>query len=323
LRQALDQLRNNSGGITRLLGVAPARHARHFLEQMGIFAYARLGEDTLEAGTQFFQKLRGRLDERLTDLGFCRQRLRHLQQALAEPADPAFDPSRMDHSPARSPIPGDAFGNVFQGASTVRVVLPSGATHLDQAAQQFLESLSANDYYKLDEAIQAIVLAPLGGLQPVCQKTSDLARIMAAPLIDQTAAFLSERLPGTDVAEAEMSSAAVKGKSVAEHIVKFFEKAAPMREAKGADQTAYLLHPPSGASHTFSIEAQRVIPDLNVVPGSSPTDLTFCREQGFFTQDELQALMPLCSAAYRELVTTQVQSPHSRFDVPEWIPLDS
>ena len=313
LRLALETCRLGAGSLSRFLGGGAGRHLRAFLDQLRVFAYARLAEDTLDAGTQFFQKLRGRIDERLNDLGFCRQRLRHLQQFLAEPADPALDPRRLEHSPGRSPLPGDSFGSIFQGASTVRVVLPDGATNLEQAAFNFVTQLPSECYYKLDEAIQAIVLAPLGGLQSICQKNSDLARLLAAPLIDQTAAFLSDLLPITDVAQAEMSTVAQGGAALAEEIECEYRQAAPLLASRnGRHQVAYLLHPAGAAGAAFATEAARLIPELQLVPGSSQTDLTFCREQGFLTHGDLQPLLTLCGPAYADVAATAAQSPHAQ-----------
>ncbi|MFL5341930.1 MAG: hypothetical protein ACJ8F7_17425 [Gemmataceae bacterium] len=322
LRDALETCRLGAGGLSRWLGVGPVRHLRTFLDQLRVFAYARLAEDTLDAGTQFFHKLRGRIDERLNDLGFCRQRLRHLQQSLAEPADPSFDAGRLEYSPGRSPLPGDSFGNIFQGTTTVRIVLPDGATNLEQAAFNFVAELQPEHYRKLDEAIQAIVLAPLGGLQPICQKNSDLARLLAAPLIDQTAAYLSDLLPITDVAQAE-ATGTKDGRPLAEQIEHEFRRAEPLLRGRGGrHQVAYLLHPAGEAGAAFAAEAARVLPDLQLVPGSMQSDLTFCREQGFLQHGELQPLLTLCRQAYADAAGTPSQSPHARFDVPEWLPLE-
>ena len=323
LALALESCRLGTGGLSRLFGVGPVRNVRTFLDQLRVFAYARLAEDTLDAGAQFFHKLRGRLDERLNDLGFCRQRLRHLQQALAEPADPAVDSRRLEYGPDRSPLPGDSFGSIFQSASTVRIVLPEGAMTLEQAALNFVAQLQSSHYQKLDEAIQAIVLAPLGGLQQICQKNSDLARLLAGPLIDQTAAFLSDHLHETDVAQVEASAEARDGQSLAEQIHWEYDQAEPLiRSKSGRQQSAYLLHPPSDAGENFAREALRQFPDLQLVPSGSQTDLTICREQGFLNYDELQPLLSLCREAYYNATAAAPISPHARFDVTEWLPLE-
>ena len=88
------------------------------------------------------------------------------------------------------------------------------------------------------------------------------------------------------------------------------------------NQNAYLLHPPGDASQQFAVEALKILPNLSTVPSASPTDLTFCREQGFLSHEELRNLLPLCQSAYWELNVSPAQSPHARFDVSEWMPLN-
>lgn len=322
LKLAIDACRGGASGLSRLFGGGAQRSVRNLLEELRVFAYARLAEDTLEAGVQFFQKLRGRLEDRLNDLGFCRQRLRHLQQALGEPPDAAHDSGRSEKNGSESSLPGDSFGTLFQGASTVHVVLPEGAGTLEQAALQCVMQVQPEDYLRLDEAVQTLVLAPLGGLQLICQKNSDLSRILAGPLVDQTAAFLSDLLPISDVAEAEISAAAKKGHTLGGQIQRIYREASPMVQPRGPRyQSAYLLHPASAASEEFAAEARKIVPDLETVPGYSQTDLTFCREQGYLAPVDLQPLLAACHSAYDEIAASAAASPHARFDVAEWVPL--
>lgn len=323
LRAAIEQCRGGSG-LARLFSGGGHRSLQHFLDQLKVFAYTRLGEDTLEAGVQFFQKLRGRLEERLGDLGFCRHRLRHLQEALAEPQQIAFDSQHSDHSPMDSPFGGDVFGSIVQGNATVHVVLPDGATTLEQAAHECVVQFGPDEYRRLDEAIQSLVLAPLGGLQLICQKNSDLDRLLSMPLIDQTTAFLGELLPMADVVEAEVSTAHRKKRSLAEQIQSFYRHAAPSISAVGdSDQKTYLLYPESTAGQQYVDAATVAIPDVQLVQGTNLVDLTICREQGYLLHSDLQPVLSLCRNAYVEHVVSPPQSPHSRFDLQEWLPLEA
>jgi hypothetical protein len=229
----------------------------------------------------------------------------------------------MEPAAARSPLPQDSFGNIFRACSTIRVVLPDRTGNLEEAAREFVLSLQEDDYQRLDEALQTLVLAPLGGLQPICEKHGDLGRFLTAPLIDQTAAFLSELLPITDVAQAELSAAAHSGRGLNEHLQKIIGRAAPLAITEGfGPAVTYLLHPGSEASQQVAGEAQRILPELQLLAGSSSHDLTFCREQGCLTHSQLENHLPLCRIAYRQITHNPAQSPHARFDVPEWQPLE-
>ncbi len=252
-------------------------------------------------------------------MGFCRQRLRHLQQEMAEPPDPS-------NSPAAQRLGGtieDSYTGIFQGSSTVRVVLPEGAGTLEEAAHHFVCQLTPEMMTRLDEAIHTLVLSPLGGLKQICQKSGDLSRILASPMIDQTAAFLGDQLPTADVIQAEVSTAEYKGQPLSFHIQKFYRKAAPLLSARsGRAQITFLLHPNTESGRDFLVEAQKVLHDLELVPGSSPTDLSFCREQGYLSPADLEPLLSLCRQAYRRVAQAAADSPHARFDLQEWLPLD-
>ncbi len=47
-----------------------------------------------------------------------------------------------------------------------------------------------------------------------------------------------------------------------------------------------------------------------------------CREQGKLNLDDVQALMNPCRKAYEEAAIMPQLSPHSRFDIMDWLPLD-
>jgi hypothetical protein len=236
---------------------------------------------------------------------------------MAAPADASFDP-------ARGVWADDPMGNVLNSSSTIRVVLPDGLTDMEAAAKRFIQHLTPEMHRKLDDAIQTLVFAPLGGLQMVCSKNSDLSRLLARPLVDQTAAFLADHLPAADVAEVELSAAAAKGKPLEYHIQKFYHRAAPLVQAPhGRDQTTYLLHPASPASLQITAAASHVLSEVELVPGTGPTDLTLLREQGFLMPSELASLLSLCQSAYGELAHAPAVSPHARFDVQEWLPLQT
>ena len=61
---------------------------------------------------------------------------------------------------------------------------------------------------------------------------------------------------------------------------------------------------------------------LPVPVQGSATDLMFCREHGCLRPDELTALLGLCLPAYYAALASPHSSPHARFDVTEWMPLN-
>src|SRR5439155_15897967 len=129
-----------------------------------------LAEDSSAAVLQFFAALRGKLADRMRDLGFCRQRLRGLQDLLQAPADtsepdadnvtdtmtftrtpgvPTFGPGAAawgaQASPALAQTPllsAEAYWETIRASATNRVVLPDGEHDLEKAAREFLGTLT-------------------------------------------------------------------------------------------------------------------------------------------------------------------------------------
>jgi hypothetical protein len=122
LDAALEGCINGAGGWS-WFGSRSRRLLRVFVDHLAAFARQCLAEDTQSAVQHFFAGLRGRLNDRLRDLTFCRQRLRHMQESRPAPtrwtrpstrtwatpspsrAAPATAPSRPGASPPRSSAP--------------------------------------------------------------------------------------------------------------------------------------------------------------------------------------------------------------------------
>jgi hypothetical protein len=313
-----------SGGGFSLFGGRTQRAVRYYLDQVSAFVQQRLHEDIADAGGQFFHKLRGRLEERLRDLSFCRQRLAHLLQTLTAPMnqlDRLNSVSDWSHSPSPLPL-ADPMNEALHGSTTLQIVLPNGSTDLEQCALSFVQHLKPEHWTRLDQVLQALVMAPLGGLFLVCQKSSDLSRHLAGPLVDQAAAFLGELLPITDVAHVELTRLPI-GASIADKIRGYLPLAKPVLSAadeKGLD--TYLLVPNSDAGKNLAVQAQEAITGLQIITGTEPSHLMICREQSFIRRADLKGVLEACRAAYDDIAHTPSTSPHSRFDILEWTPIE-
>jgi hypothetical protein len=337
LQGALASCIAGTGGFS-FFGARSRRLLRVFVDHLAAFARQCLSEDLSGAVRQFFQLLHGRLTERLRDLTFCRQRLRHLQELLDMPlpdADAYNDARPSDDSTfGPSPIPSpEAFWEAIQQSTTTRVVLPSGETELESAAQRFLTTLTAEQWQNLDQVLQDQVLAPLGGLQHALVSGSELMRSLGEPLVNQTATVLGELLPITDVAQAIMQSEDAKtgdagqarkpGSTLpgtfcldaAAPLVRT-DPQVPTTRGRGDKPPAatldFLLIPASEAGKRYGEEAKRIAPQLHLVMVPGQADLMFCREQSFLNVEDIQRLLAPCRGAYEESAVTPPASPLSR-----------
>jgi eukaryotic-like serine/threonine-protein kinase len=312
-----------------LFGNKARRVLRAFLDAVVAFARQRVAEETTAAGVQFFARLRGGLEDRLRELSFCRQRLRNLQEGLEASPDEAEAITTghfgLDVTPgATTPVPStEAYWDMIRQSDTVRVVLPDGETDLERGATRFVEQLTRENIRHLDQAIQERVLTPLGGLHHICTGSGDLLRSVVGPLIEGAAEALAELLPATDVAQVEFSAAAADKVDIRDRTLSHFANAAPMVAAKDdANQQAYLLLPASDAGKELGDLAKDAVPTMHLVRVGGQWDLMFCREQGYLNQEDLLRLLNHCRPAYRELSAVPGLSPHARFDITDWVPID-
>jgi hypothetical protein len=309
-------------------GKGARRLLRNYLDCMAAFARQRLAEELATSGIQFFALLHGRLEERQREISFCRQRLRHLQEALEAPSDDetlsGTGRFSIETTPGTTPTPSaESFWETIRESDTVRVVLPEGETDLERAASRFLTDLTADQWGQIDQALQERVLTPLGGLHHICVSSGDLLRSLAGPLTNNAGDCLGSLLPVTDVAEVEFSAAAGQKSDIRARSLTHFACAMPLMAGKDeSKQQHYLLLPVSEAGKNLGDEAKQAVPTLHLVRVPGQADLMFCREQGNLTPEDLQRLLKNCRNAYKDLSALPAQSPHARFDITDWVPLD-
>jgi serine/threonine protein kinase len=319
VESALESCIDSAGGFS-LFGNKNRRLLRVFMDHLSAFARQALTEELATAVQHFVAALQGRLGERLRDVTFCRQRLRHLQTSLELIAAEGDEPEPgqgLELSP-NSPLPStESFWEAIRQSATTRVILPEGEKDLERAATRFMNGLSATHWNQLDQALQEFVLGPLGGLHRACAGSSDLMRSLAVPLLEQASAFLGALLPVTDVAQVEISLGAI-----GEHAQSYHASAQPMLAMRsGGGQRGFLLTPAGEMGKAYSDAASQSLPDVRVVRVSGQSDLMFCREQAPLSFDDLDRVLRPCRKAYEELSTVPQVSPHARFDILDWAPL--
>ncbi len=348
LQSALEACIHGSSGFSWFGGRA-RRLLRVFMDHLAAFARQCLADDLASAVLQFFGSLRGRLNDRLRDMTFVRQRLRHLQEVLegvqaSEEPDAA---SGVDLSPSpNSLVSPESYWESIRESTTARVVLPGRMEDLNQAAVAFLATLNADHWVQLDQTLQDQVLAQCGGLFKTCLGSIDLQRNLVPALLNHSITLLGTLLPVTDVAEVELTVTESDEGNLGARIRSYHEQAAPIMGAvpvacaagqpavrqtlgKGAEpprtpsnQHSFLLVPGSNSGKSYATEAQRVLEGLHVVNVPAQADLMFCRELDHLRREDVERLFQACRAAYEEAVTLPSTSPHSRFDFTDWAPLD-
>jgi serine/threonine protein kinase len=373
LQAALENCIEGTGGFS-WFGGKSRRLLRVFVDHLAAFARQCLAEDTLSGVQQFYGFLQGRLSERLRDLTFCRQRLRHMQEELATtagetgsgalhiPLDEWTGAAALNGGMEYSPTPvlsTESFWDSIRESATARVVLPDHAKDLEAAARRFLETLTAEQWTQLDQVIQDQVLAGREGLQKALLSTTDLVRHLMTPLITHAVGCLSNHLPITDVAQVEFSAEnhvapnELASADLSTRIQKYYRLAAPslrsMRSKRRSgvhqvvavggpalDETptprldaapaerdhGFLLVPASDAGKQYGEQAQGMLSNVQLVNVPGQADLMFCREQEELRLEDLERILHASRQAYEESVHVAQSSPHARFDIQDWMPID-
>lgn len=314
----------------------------YFMEKLSAFARQRLQEEQVGAIEHFFVAMLGQLNDQRRDLGFCRQRLRHLQENLevmhvdAEEELSATRPG-AEYTVTHSPVPStEAYWEAIRQSHTARVVLPDGEKELERASIKLLHRLAPGDWVQLDKDLQQRVLEPMGGLHRACVNSGDLTRTLAVPLIDETVSLLGSYLPIMDVAQILGSEFGFtfddhgggaqyipEADELAKQMREYLDRAAPLLgQSEKDNQQSYLLMPASPAGRVLSNAVEAALPHLKHVSVPGQSDLMICRDQGPLTIRDLTRMLKRCGQAYEHLAAVPQSSPHARFDLLDWMPLD-
>jgi hypothetical protein len=243
----------------------------------------------------------------------------------------------------------ESYWDSIRESATNRVVLPEGEKSLESAAKHFLARLTAEHWIQLDHRIGDELLSARGGLLKMCLDSADLARFFASPLVNLAADSLTQHLPITDVAQVEQS----RGEGLKSRVQSYYGSAKPLLQPesntpavtqksgvrqvvrvggdspvrspsplRGEVQLSLLLVPASESGKRFGEMAHEVYPEMTLVTVPGQADLMFCREQAMLRLEDLEPILRGCRNPYHEACLTPQNSPHSRFDLIDWSPLD-
>jgi hypothetical protein len=316
------------GSFLLFAGNRIRRLLRSFLERLTAYARQRLAEESVRSVQYFYTALLGRLNDLQRDLSFCRQRLRHVQENIMVPfaASAKIIGSTFELDLRGMPASGVSSSQLLGEAARIlasRIVLPEGAKDLEVAADQFLQQLTPEHWYQLDQYLQEHILTPLRGLHQICITSSDLTRALGGPLLEGAAEYFAQLLPLTDVCEVEIAAAGKLHLDLPAQARAYHQLAVPSVTARHHEhEQAFALLPNSDAGKQMGEVIRQSLDHLNVVRVANQTDLLFCREQAEVGLEELQELLEPCKAAYLHAVTSPLTTPHARCDLLDWIPLD-
>jgi hypothetical protein len=206
--------------------------------------------------------------------------------------------------------------------NTVRVVLPAAGNQVDTAADNLLTRLTPDHLARLQQVLHEAILAPYGGLAECCKSRSDLMRHLGGPLIDQATAFLGDMEPPADVADVELTATADSPEEASRLVADAVRSASQVVGGPDDEGRTFVMVPDSLRGHEYASLVKRVVSNAVAVPvEQAGQDLLYCRERNWYRPADLWALFGGGYDAYVRYCKTVDSSPHSRFDVTNWMPI--
>ena len=317
VREAFDNCLQ--GGGFRLFGSRTLRNLRALLTELAEYGKAKVNEQLLAATARLYRVVYTGLEEKLRNTTFYRQRIAHLESILV-PASTRSQhgshPGLLPPSPSSAPLASTS------STGTDQVLLPFGENDIEWAAARFTLNITGEQWTRLEEVLQSLVLAPLGGLHALCQKAGDQMGQLAGPLIDQTAAFLDQILEVADISEGAFITSG-KRADLLSLVRKCCDRARPFVAGDHNYELGFIIIPDTSAGHELAAEARLALPTMKILQAAGQTSgIMVCREQGHLATNDLSEMLGHCQEAYSELAARVSTSPHSRFDILEWMPLN-
>ncbi len=320
---ALKQCQIENTGF-KLFGNQSAKQLKALLIKIKQFIDIRFEEDLINAAGRFYRKVALKLEDQLRNVLVARDQLDAMLKSLSNPTH--NDPGSRFGFPnfvGTNDYPEESVQASFQLSNTMRMVLPNGDDQIDHASAELLKTVPEDRLQQLFLMLDKLIIEPRGGLVDLCKTNSDLYRSLLLPMIEQSAAFLSNVLPAQDVTEVELASQSSKKGNLTERIQHYLKLAIPELPGPNQEEKTFVLVPSTSGGNLFANAVRQVLPkSITVSVQGQITDLLFCREQGALRPADLMKVIEPCWDAYHEAAESVDRSPHSRFDVLQWSPLE-
>jgi hypothetical protein len=298
--------------LTRKSTSRPGLHARELLEAVHAYPKCRFQSLVLQHVNSFYVSLRGQLSDQLREVDFCRGRLTELDAKLREENN---DPELRSASTPAS-----------------QLLLPEGCQTIDNAVEQALNQIPAEELFVLDHQIEKLIRKQFRALVHVCMGSSTLLRTLIPQMLEETQFFLHDRLPPADAVHLYMNQfwlVAPEGQildeaGVSQALLAAYQEAEPtLLGATDEDSLCILATPESPSAEELKRLARQALPRTRVQFARGIDEIVLYREQLHSSLAALKRLTRQTRPAYEQLARHEHLTPHSRLDIANWTPLNS
>jgi hypothetical protein len=289
-----------------------------------------------------YVSLRGQLSDQLREINFCRVRLTELLRALRGPTDDPAETEQLQGTPPPRPrltggsllhqvsngltasaVPVTAVADEPRRPATGHYLFADGCRTLEQAVARYLDGVTPEMLLALDGKIQQLMQEHFTSLVNVCLSSANMVQDLEQAMRQEAEAFVAadagKGLAASNAAELFLDLFADPEAARVE-LRHGYEAAAPdLRGIRdfGVEpaQTAVLLAPAHEAGECLVELAREALPGVETVAGGGGDEILLYREVPYLPLGGLEQLGPAAEEAYRQMLTAESFTPHSRMDI--------
>jgi serine/threonine protein kinase len=267
------------------------------LEMMRMYAKTQHQAVLLAAINALYIGLRGHLSDQLREVGFCRTRLEELSLLL------------RDKKPTTAP----------RAAEYEKFLLPPGCSQLDELIPLYEGQLTDDDVVSFDERVQGHIRKQYRALLNVCMGPAAIVRALAPIMMQEAGSYLDDRFPAPSMLE--LLKGQKGGQSDLEDIIHdLFDEAAPETKRLETDREVSLaILPGDEAGMTLAAAAAKALPETTLLSSERSEEILVYREQFLSGLSSLNQMGSIAQEAYRQRLSQDPASLHSRDDITDWI----
>lgn len=247
----------------------------------------------LELALSVYRKLDSGIPEIIREINLCRSTLNDLAAAVA---------------PHLPPQP-------FAGPG--KIILPEGCTTLEQAADQFLATLSPDDLLSFEQTLQKDIQKLFRGLVTVCIKANAKAEEFREHLLNRARGFLDSRLEKADPATVLLNDES-NTKKASSLLAEAYDESAPELSVRGMKNTLHEFFvaalPDGPNSEKLTQMLTQTLPGVEFTSAQLTEDIVFYREYPLLELTALPQMGEPAYEAYQRQLNTD-HPVHSRRDI--------
>jgi hypothetical protein len=198
-------------------------------------------------------------------------------------------------------------------------LLPAGCRTLPEAVEQILSCLTAEEQHEINRRVEGVIGRALEAQIHVCTAPAEFFRDLEEHVLNEVTAFAESPLGRAHAAELYLAQRGEDNRAVDELAGAFDEAAPDLAGPHPADDELSFLAVPAGVEgEHFRRLVQQALPEQTFIPVASTDDIVFHREVLGVSLAALPQRGHAAAAVYRQLLTGDVLTPHSRIDITDW-----